>query len=242
MTELDHPILREPERKRAYDILRGSPTGTERAWAKQIGWKRARVQRFIAALVRQRLATATRTRYGTRIEFATRSIADPQPIHSQSIPDPKPIHLDTGEIARLDLGGSGEEGSDHGYAVQLIEVMNTELVRLLTGFKPVRSDNRGSHDAARRIRQAGVPLYRAIEVLRDDCRRFNPSKHGRGEYPHTLAYFQKGVLDRWRAEQTEITLLSVVRDHKESEAVKTPRGGKPVPLVEAMLKYGGERK
>lgn len=218
---MTHPILRDPERQRAYEVLKSMPTGTERSWAEALGWNHVRVRRFIAALERQRLVSVTRTRYGTRLDFGECSEAEAYPLHTRSTGVAKPKHLDMLDDDRLDP-----------VATALIEVMNDELTRRFPEwYRPVMSDNKSSQEAGGRIRQAGVPIERAIEILRMDCRKFHPEKHGRGEPPYSLAYFEKGILQRWRADQLPLGLLNVERPAKSRDRA---RNDKPAPIAEAL--------
>lgn len=72
--------------------------------------------------------------------------------------------------------------------------------RFADGYRAVLEDNRSSIDAALRLEVAGVPLDRAEAFLAAQCRLFNPSKHGKGELPRSLAYFERGIVKAWRDE------------------------------------------
>jgi hypothetical protein len=209
------------------------PTSTERGWADALGWNHVRVRRFIAALERQRLVSVTRTKYGTRLKFlpvaSNRSKTVARPLHARSKTVAPRL---AGERDILDQGATLDA-----FATSLIEVMNDELTRLHPDwYRPVLTDNKSSQAAGGRIRQAGVPLERAIEVLRLDCRKYNPSRHGRGEPPYSLAYFEKGILDRWRAEQTTLPLLAVERPVKRGDRRAK---AKPEPIADVLDKAVG---
>lgn len=79
--------------------------------------------------------------------------------------------------------------------------MNSSLhQRFSETYRPVLPDNRSSIEAALRLDVSGVPADRAVFYLEEQCRLFNPSKHGKGELPRSLAYFERGILKAWRGE------------------------------------------
>ncbi len=82
-------------------------------------------------------------------------------------------------------------------AVRLIPVINEELTRLLGDYRQIRPDNRGSHRAGLQLEAANVDPDWCEQRLRLLCRTFNPSKHGGGQPPCTLAYFAGGLIRDW---------------------------------------------
>ena len=109
--------------------------------------------------------------------------------------------------------------------------MNEQLfARFGEQFKPVRYDNRRSAAAVARLKVAGVPLEFAVEQLRRSCLLFNPSKHGRGNLPGTLGYFERGILKAFAVRgQTEITLLAVEPGGEELTRVVRSDAPRPNP-------------
>jgi hypothetical protein len=96
-------------------------------------------------------------------------------------------------------------------------------------YRPVMHDNRRSAEAAIQFKTVGVPLAFAREELQKNCRLFNPSKHGRGNYPGTLGYFEKGIIKAFFARDRSEVLLdrNGPRDHIGNSA----RGGRPENLL-----------
>lgn len=83
-------------------------------------------------------------------------------------------------------------------AVRMIPVMNEEFARLLgDAYREILPDNRGSHRAGHQLEAAHVDPDWCEQRLRLLCRTFNPSKHGGGQAPRTLAYFVGGLIRDW---------------------------------------------
>ncbi|MDP9179710.1 MAG: hypothetical protein M3O61_18715, partial [Gemmatimonadota bacterium] len=69
----DHPLLRDPERRRAYELLLANPAGTFRSWAQLLGWTAPRTQRFIESCAREGfLEVAANRHWGTRLKAIDR--------------------------------------------------------------------------------------------------------------------------------------------------------------------------
>jgi hypothetical protein len=87
------------------------------------------------------------------------------------------------------------ESAEEHYAAHCIRAINEGmLANLGPEFRPIMLDNRRSAKAAAALIAAGVELPFAIQEIRKGCLLFNPSKHGGGNPPGTLAYFEKSVL------------------------------------------------
>jgi uncharacterized protein YdaU (DUF1376 family) len=87
------------------------------------------------------------------------------------------------------------------YSDQLIDAMNETLLnRLGSEYHLIKRDQYGSREAAERLQKAGVPLTAALRILRTQCYQFNPSKHGKGELPKSLRFFEGGILHEWKSE------------------------------------------
>jgi hypothetical protein len=207
---VDHPMLRaDPARAAAFADLELNPVGNYREWARRWNWTLARVQRFIIALEREGLISCRRSRWGTMVTPIRRRYGadtevdgppDTDPERKQYGADSEPILL--GSTTRLKqslgLGGSGldEKSPTDNYTAACIETMNEQLSRMFPGeYRPVMFNNDASGKTVDRWKAAGVELEFAIEKIREGCFKFNPSKHGGGNLPGTLAYFQKGVLE-----------------------------------------------
>jgi hypothetical protein len=116
----------------------------------------------------------------------------------------------------------------------LIKAMNVALlVRFPESYQQVMLDNRSSVGAADRLELAGVPADRAEVHLQEQCRLFNPSKHGKGELPRSLAYFERGILKAWRGEaqlklfpkmDMQVDRVPQVQHYKPEE-IDRPRAG-----------------
>jgi hypothetical protein len=91
--------------------------------------------------------------------------------------------------------------------------MNDGLsARFQESYRPVLADNVSSIAAADRLELAGVPAGKAEAHLLVQCRLFNPSKHGKGDLPKSLAYFERGILKAWKNEaQLAIPLMQLER-------------------------------
>jgi hypothetical protein len=221
-----HPFLKKPDRLRAYQDLRSRPRGTYREWADRWCWTLPRVFRFLASLEREGLANVRRTRFGTIVELhsadrnktvtqpelnATPSgVTQPERDHNKTVKEPE--HL--GSLGReTGLGPRPSSSSEvDNYTAACIDTMNEQLGRLHVEYRPVLYDNQRSGLAVDHWKAAGVELGFAIEEIRKGCVKFNPSKHGRGNFPGTLGYFERGVLNAHAARhQTRISLPPVVQ-------------------------------
>lgn len=232
---MNHPFLTDPERRRAFEHLCAVPTGSVRTWAEQLAWSRQKMERFLMSLVRYQLGEVITTPFGSTFRpSATPITAFPQKVYSGILPvsdtsrdasrfRPGPLGStgvkSTGPSARTRKPGANSvtEVPFSFYASRLIPVMNEEFGRLLSDYLPVRPDSRGSHKAGHELEAAKVDPDWCEQRLREMCRAFNPSKHGGGEPPRTLAYFERGLIRDWR--QYRLNLLTV--ESNEMAAVPT---------------------
>lgn len=200
----NHPLFVDSERRKAFEDLVSRPTGNHRSWARKWSWSIGRVQRFISALERCEIADITRTRYGTTIRFRCEADArflrssESRPDQSRSGADAQPMRLEKNR-STLGLGPRKREllneSAEEHYAANCIHAINEGmLANLGPEFRPIMLDNRRSAKAAAALIAAGVELPFAIQEIRKGCLLFNPSKHGRGNPPGTLAYFEKSLL------------------------------------------------
>lgn len=222
-----HPFLADPENARGYAHLLAVPLGTVRTWAKSLGWSRSKTQRFLASLSRYQIGEVQSCK--THSVFRS-SIT---PYHPKG--DKAPPVAQTHDVSRCvpgrpgvsrrvpaALGSTGLEAKEPSakadaagseYSRALITAMNEALLaRFKESYRPVLLDNRSSIRAATRLELAGVPLDKGEAHLLVQCRLFNPSKHGKGELPKSLAYFERGTLKAWRTEaQLQIPLMQLER-------------------------------
>lgn len=240
-SRLAHPYLRNDDRRRAFLDLVSCPGGTYRGWAKQWNWTLPRVQRFIATLAKQRIVTSVRTAWGTLVEvrYATDTEpiqrADTTSIHPMRTRNTCPIPLGskTGKQLNLETRTTDSKtrsvDSDN-YTTVLIDSMNAIFSqRFGAEYRPVMHDNRRSAEAINRLKTAGVPLPFARNALEQNCRLFNPYKHGRGNLPGTLGYFEKGIIKAFTARDRSGD--SPALNTPPDQAGNAPRGGKPENLL-----------
>jgi hypothetical protein len=84
------------------------------------------------------------------------------------------------------------------------------LARFKESYRRVLEDNKSSVASAGRLELAGIPVDKAEAHLLVQCRLFNPSKHGKGDLPKSLAYFERGILKAWKNEaQLAIPLMQL---------------------------------
>lgn len=98
-------------------------------------------------------------------------------------------------------------------------------------FDEVSEDNLSSLATARKLLREFAAAD-VIDELRKAIALFNPSKHGKGKLPWSLAFFEKGLFKalharakRDAAEQNEMVLLGTIAGGAETKALD--RGTKP---------------
>jgi hypothetical protein len=87
-----HPYLADPERAAAFAYLAANPSGSRARWAKGLTWSPSKVQRFIEALLRFRLAEIEVNPYFTH--FKPHVDVEPPSTHRSATdqrPDSGPI-------------------------------------------------------------------------------------------------------------------------------------------------------
>jgi hypothetical protein len=187
-------------RDQALEDLLANPVGSVRTWAARWSWTIPRVHRFIRSLERSGAVEVLRSKAGTTVtqtvtppETVTRVTVQnrPQPQNEGGVTAVTPCHLD---VLLLDKSSRAVEGR---YTERLIEAMN-DVLGGISGYQRVSSDNYGSHRAGKQLIGAGVPIDFALEQLAQDCRSFNPSKHGKGQLPKSVALFTRGILRAWK--------------------------------------------
>lgn len=240
-SNLAHPYLRNEDRRKAFLDLVTCPGGTYRGWADRWNWTLARVQRFIRTLAKEKIATSVRTGWGTLVEIRYEAdtepiqVSDTNPIRSARTTDTRPIRLGSKTGKQLNLETRTANSNTRSiecdnYTSVLIDTMNEILShRFGAEYRPVMSDNRRSAEAVIQLRTAGVPLAFAREELQKNCRLFNPSKHGRGNLPGTLGYFEKGIIKAFFARDR--SELLVARNGPSDHTGNSARGGAPANLL-----------
>jgi hypothetical protein len=259
----DHPFLRKPDRRRAYEDLLFKPSGTYRSWAERWDWTLPRVHRFLASLEREGLANVRRTRFGTIVELliadrnktvtqpelasSTATVTQAERDRDATVREPEPLGSTTGSKS-LGLGTRLDERVDN-YTAACIETMNTQLSRIFgANYRHVLYDNRRSGEASSKWQAAGVELEFAVDEIRKACLKFHPEKHGHGRLPGTLGYFERGVLDAHAARhQAGLSLPPVVqrggapRDAQREPAEPVPLGTTVMDVFRKTAAAGGRR-
>lgn len=215
---MTHAFLQDPEHARAYAHLSAVPIGSVRTWAKSLGWSNGKMQRFLGAIRRYRLGDVQ----SCDRHSVFRPLNSPiNPKGEDANSPPAKVHRFVSvrtDAHRPPLGSSGlstkqpsAAGSE--YSTALITAMNDALSALFKeSYRPVLLDNVSSIETAQLLESAGVPVDRAEAHLLVQCRLFNPSKHGKGDLPRSLAYFKRGIMKAWKNEaQLEIPLMQLER-------------------------------
>lgn len=224
---MTHPFLEDPENDRAFAQLLAVPTGSVRTWAKSLGWSNGKMQRFLASLARYRLGEIQSCQHHSVFRPLNSGARIEQERERNPAPKQKPERVHRSVSVRTDahrppLGSSGlrtKKPSAAGteYSTALITAMNEALAALFKeSYRPVLLDNVSSIDTAQQLELAGVPVERAEAHLLVQCRLFNPSKHGKGDLPRSLAYFKRGIMKAWKNEaQLEIPLMQLERGEEQ---------------------------
>jgi hypothetical protein len=220
-------FLTDPDNAAAFAYLTAVPIGTVRTWAKALGWSGGKMQRFLKAIVRYRLATLEVQHRRTVFRPCVKSDVSHR-IVSHRIGNPG---TGTGLTASR-FGGSPKKIERHEWGELLVATMNEILTaRFPDTYLPVRSDNNGSHKAARRFAEAGVcSLEEAISILRGRVLLFNPSKIN-NDLPHSVGFFTRAVLAEWHRlerEREQLPLLPAIDMQVERVAPAQPVVGSKV--------------
>ena len=202
-------FLLDAERARAYQFLCDHPTGSTRSWAAQLGWKPAKLSRFLAKLEEKDLATVeTHGNYGST--FLPSRPASPRIAASRGV---SPVSSAVVVNTQLDkvprYGLTPEEEKRLGDAMRLIDELNRSLTaKFGDGYVAacrekfrkdgIPRDNLGSLDAAKRILKL-VPVDRAISLVWEAGMAFQPEQTG-GDLPHSLGhpFIPKYVVNEYR--------------------------------------------
>jgi hypothetical protein len=237
-----HPYLADPDRAAAFAYLSANPSGSRARWAKGLTWSPSKVQRFIEALVRFRLAEIEVNPYYTHFKplvdvetpkpppISDRSAGGQQPIKNRSATGQAHLEaLDSGYLvsrcAKVPANGGNAE------AMACIAVVNEVLgYNFGQNYTPISHDNHGSHRAVQHWMEMGLPLEAMTRLLRMKAAVFNPEKIN-GDMPRSLAFFTKWILKEWAIEQRQLPLVFLTVDRTPTQREKLK---KPVALGDVM--------
>lgn len=172
--------MSELTREEALSDLLANPAGSVRDWAKRWGWSKSSTHRFLKELERDHVFTFSCGKpgtVGTRVPKSGTLKPD-----SSAVSVPKSCYLGTLDKLQVPRYERSLETD------RLITALNEGLtVGLGKQFKkPIKGDNRGSIQAAGKI-LAKVPLDRAVDLVGQAGRIFNPS-HSGGKMPRSLGH------------------------------------------------------
>lgn len=173
-----------------------NPHGSVREWAKRWGWHRSSVDRFLKSLVKSgALVVEKAEKTGTSVSGVS-GVSRPQKRTTETLSRESSAssvsgseYLDNTGLLDVPRYGLAPETpkDDRTDPVELIEALNRGLTSALGAqWIPISTDNRGSLTAAIRI-LAKVPGKRAIELVEQAGRIFNPSQSG-GAAPRSLGH------------------------------------------------------
>jgi hypothetical protein len=231
-----HPYLIDPERAAAFAFLSANPSGSRARWAKGLTWSPSKVQRFIEALLRFRLAEIEVNPYFTHFKpLVDVEPPKPSPVSDRSAPGQQPIkNRSTAGQAHLEALDSGflvsryakapPKNGGNAEAMTCIAVVNEVLgANFGEHYTPISHDNHGSHRAVQHWIEVGIPLETMTRLLRMKAAVFNPEKIN-GDMPRSLAFFTKWILKEWAIEQRQLPLvfLTVDRAPAQREKLKKP--------------------
>jgi hypothetical protein len=199
-----HPYLADPERAAAFAYLVANPSGSRARWAKGLSWSPSKVQRFIEALLRFRLAEIEVNPYFTHFNplveveppklsaVSDRSAPGQQPIKNRSAAGQAHLEaLDSGYLVSR-YGKAPAKNGGNAEAMTCIAVVNEVLgANFGQNYTPISHDNHGSHRAVQHWIEVGIPLDAMTRLLRMKAAVFNPSKIN-GDMPRSLASSRSG--------------------------------------------------
>lgn len=188
---MTHPLLSDPENAKAYQLLCDRPTGSIRSWAARAGWTKARMERFILQLKVKQLARIDSGPMGSIFVplGVSDSVSDSVSLGSTAVK----ATADKRQVSRY--GESPDEK-------RLLTTANAVLRE--RGWPEIDEYYNGSLAAARKILKA-VPVDRAIPLLEQAVRVFNPSSTG-GESLKSLGhpFIARYVVNEYRRTQRDL--------------------------------------
>jgi hypothetical protein len=174
-----HPYLASPENAAAFAYLAANPSGSRARWAKGLGWSPSKVQRFIEALLRFRLAE-TEVLKGYNLTVF-KPLVDP-PVSDRSATGPRADrarsaagqpHLEASRSgSSVSRCKSAPANGGNAEAMTCIAVVNEVLgSNFGDNYTPISPDNYGSHRAVLQWIAAGMSLEDMTRLLRRRPRR-----------------------------------------------------------------------
>lgn len=228
-----HPYLQNEEHLLAFQHLTARPTGSVRKWEQLLGWKPGRLQRFLTVLVKEGLAEIETCHrhsvFRPLVTVAGRSVA----MRSVAPPNQEQCSgLTASRFRRPPAKWEKQPGAE-----DLIDVVN-EGLKHHASYLPIRSDNYGSHQAARRwIVDRRIPLEEAIGILTKKVNAFDLDK-SEGEFPRTIGFFTKAVLAEWgriQRDREQLKLFPKLEMHVEQSAPEyKPDSARPPASMETI--------
>ena len=208
---MTHPFLSDPENAKAYQTLCDCPSGSTRSWAAKAGWTHARMRTFIKNLDRLNVARVEKLPHGSLFMPVSTCAKSCEPVSTCATPylgsksesDKVPRYAEAAAERQRPIADPDDE--------RLIAAANT----ILEGhhkWPTILLDNSGSIVAARKILKV-VPVDRAIPLLQQAVRFFNPSASG-GEPLKSLGhpFITRYVINEWRRIQRDREQLSLMPD------------------------------
>jgi hypothetical protein len=246
-----HPFLEDPENLRAFQQLIAVPTGSVRKWEQLLGWKPGRMQRYLASLAKYGLARVESCKHHSvfrpLIGVADRSVVS----RGVAPPKSKGSALDLSQPSLRQKPQKGK-AAQHPGADLLIDAMNRSM-RRFDSYLPVRTDNFGSHRAAKRwLVDEQIPLEEAVTLLYRAAEGFDLNLAPGNDYPTSIAYFSKKVVSTWNVIQRSRNQLGlfpqmeVIRVEEQRpptpESVPEPEGQAAAPATVAAVMAELERE
>lgn len=192
---MTNQLLTDPDNAKAYQLLCDCPSGSIRSWATKAGWTNSRMERFLLRLKAEGLARIERTVEGSKfIPLLSETV-------SETLPEAPSRYLGiTATTTAVDnVPRYAMSAAD---CIELIVAANRVLEQ--REWEPIPEDNRGSIAAATKILRV-VPVKRAITLLEQAVRLFNPSATG-GEPLRSLGhpFVTRYVVNEFRRTEREL--------------------------------------
>jgi hypothetical protein len=206
---MTHPFLADPENARAYQTLCDHPRGSTRVWAKQAGWTHSKLVRFLDALKRAGIAEVVKPEFGRGSLFRNvpkrSETFRPADLGSKSESDKVPRYAEAPAERQRPIADPDDE--------RLIAAAN-EVLEGHHRWPAILLNNSGSIVATRKILKV-VPVDRAIPLLQQAVRFFNPSATG-GESLRSLGhpFITRYVINEWRRIERDREQLPLMPDMK----------------------------
>jgi hypothetical protein len=194
---MTHPFLTDPENAKAYQTLCDHQRGSIRAWATKAGWTRSRMERFLLQL---RAAGLAHVDVGLK---GSTFVPVPDASRTRPAAGSKAVTTAPDKVPRSgEVPARAKQPIAEPDAVRLIQTANVVLVE--RNWPTLNEGNYGSLAGARKILK-GVPVDRAVPLIEDAVRQFNPSATGGGTlqslgHPFITSY----VINEYRRTQRDL--------------------------------------